>query len=69
MNRILTILLTLAMLLSLAACGGEQKDDPTLGKYIGIQGEMSGIVLTMEELYPGETYLELKSGGKAILML
>lgn len=69
MKKILAILLCLAMLLSLAACGGEQKDDPTLGKYIGIQGEMSGIVLTMEELYPGETYLELKSGGKAVLML
>lgn len=69
MKKIFAILLALAMLLSLAACGGGSKDDPNLGKYIGIQGEMDGIVLTMEELYPGESYLELKSGGKAALVL
>ena len=34
MKKILTILLTLAMPLSMAACGGSAEEDPNAGKYI-----------------------------------
>lgn len=68
MKKILALLLTVVMLLSLAACGGGEPD-PNAGVYQGVRGEMDGIVLTMEELYPGESYLELKDGGKADLVL
>ena len=68
MKKIIALLLVIVMLLSLTACGGGEPD-PNAGIYQGIRGEMDGIVLTMEELYPGESYLELKSGGKANLVL
>ena len=68
MKKILTLLLSVAMLLTLAACGGGEPD-PNAGMYLGVSGEMSGITLTMEELFPGESYLELKDGGKADLVL
>ena len=68
MKKFLAILMVAVMLLSLAACGGGEPD-PNCGVYQGIRGEMDGIVLTMDELYPGESYLELKSGGKADLVL
>lgn len=68
MKKILALLLTVAMLLTLAACGGGEPD-PNAGMYLGVSGEMSGITLTMEELFPGESYLELKNGGKADLVL
>lgn len=69
MKRIFAIVLTVAMVLALTACGGGGEEDPTLGKYMGIQCEMGGIALSMEELYPGESYLELKNNGKAKLVL
>lgn len=68
MKKITALLLAVVMLLSLAACGGGEPD-PNAGIYQGIRGEMDGIVLTMEELFPGESYLELKNGGKAELVL
>jgi hypothetical protein len=67
MKKIIALLLAVVMLLSLAACGGEP--DPNAGKYLGVRGEMNGVILTMEELYPGESYLELKDGGKGKLVL
>ena len=67
MKRIFALFLAVVMLLSLAACGGEP--DPNAGKYLGVRGEMNGVILTMEELYPGESYLELKDGGKGKLVL
>ena len=67
MKRIFALFLAVVMLLSLTACGGEP--DPNAGKYLGVRGEMNGVILTMEELYPGESYLELKDGGKGKLVL
>ena len=70
MKKIIALLLAMAMLLSLAACGsGSKEQDPNLGKYMGVKGEMEGFSMSMEELFPGETYLELKSGGKVDLVL
>ena len=64
------------MLLSLAACGGKVSDgksggepDPNAGKYQGISAKALGMTMDMSEVYPGETWVELKSGGKGTVML
>ena len=68
MKKIISILLTLVLLLSLAACGGGEPD-PNAGKYQGISAKALGITMDMSEVYPGETWVELKSGGKGTVML
>lgn len=70
MKKILAILLSLAMVLSFAACGGETaEEDPNAGKYLGTTAKALGMTMDMSEIYPGETWLELKSGGKGTIML
>ena len=69
MKRLLAVLLSLAMLLSLAACGGSAERDPNAGKYIGISAAVGGFAMPMSDVYPGETWIELKSGGKGSIML
>ena len=68
MKKIVAILLTIAMVLSLAACGGGEPD-PNAGKYQGISAKALGLTMEMSEVYPGETWVELKSGGKGTVML
>ena len=68
MKKIIAILLTLTMLLSLAACGGGE-EDPNTGKYLGTTAKAMGMTMEMSEIYPGETWVELKSGGKGTIML
>ena len=68
MKKIIAILLTIVMLLSLAACGGGEPD-PNAGKYQGISAKAFGLTMDMSEVYPGETWVELKSGGKGTVML
>ena len=68
MKRILALLLTLAMLLSLAACGGGE-EDPNAGKYIGVSAAVGGFAMAMSDVYPGETQIELKSNGKGNIVL
>ena len=68
MKKIIAILLAIAMLLSLAACGGGEPDS-NLGKYQGISAKALGMTMDMSEVYPGETWVELKSGGKGTVML
>ena len=70
MKKIIAFLLALAMLLSLAACGGGTEEvDPNAGKYIGISAAVGGFSMPMSDIYPGETWIELKSGGKGDIML
>ena len=68
MKKIIAILLTIVMLLSLAACGSGEPD-PNAGKYQGISAKALGMTMDMSEVYPGETWVELKSGGKGTVML
>ena len=69
MKKIIALLLALAMLLSLAACGGSAEEDPNAGKYIGISAAVGGFSMPMSDVYEGETWLELKSGGRGTIML
>ena len=69
MKKWIAILIVLTMLLSLAACGGETAEDPNAGKYLGTTAKALGMTMDMSEIYPGETWLELKSGGKGTIML
>ena len=68
MKKIIAILLAIVMLLSLAACG-DGEPDPNAGKYQGISASALGMTMEMSEVYPGETWVELKSGGKGTVML
>ena len=69
MKRLLAMLIAIAMLLSLAACGGSAEEDPNAGKYIGVSAAVGGFSMPMSDIYPGETWIELKSGGKGDIML
>lgn len=68
-RKILSVILVLAMMCSLAACGSGGKDlDPNLGKYIGYQIDIMGWE-PMDSVYDGgENYVELKSGGKGTFL-
>ena len=58
MKKCIAFGLALAMLLSLAACGGET-EDLNAGVYHGVAAEISGNALEMTDIYAGETLLEL----------
>ena len=60
MKKLLAILLTLAVLLSLASCSG---GDPNAGKYLGLRKNYSSNGET-PYVYKTNTWMELKSGGK-----
>ena len=62
MKKLIALLLTFAMLLPLAACGGAA--DPNAGKYIGVSAAVGGFSKPMSDIYEGEGWIELKSGGK-----
>lgn len=69
MKKIIALLLALAMLLSLAACGGSAEEDPNAGMYYGTNATVMGFSMPMSEVYEGETWVELKNGGKGTIML
>ena len=73
MKKILSLALALMMLLSLAACGGKdggKSADPNLGKYIGTEYSSDGSSwYSLADVLEGESYIELKSGGKGVFCL
>ena len=75
MKKILVVVLALAMIVALAACGeGGSSDngassDPNVGVYTGTSVEMMGITMDMSEIYDGDCTLDLKDGGKATVTL
>jgi len=68
MKKFLALMLVFSMLLSLAACG-EKEEDPNAGMYEAVSATALGITLTIDEIYEGETWIELKTGGKGTIAL
>ena len=64
MKKLLSILLTLALALSLCACGGPQYDESLMGVYTCYAVEMLGIEMKADEVLSQTSTLELKQGGK-----
>ena len=66
MKRLACLILVLAMLLALAACG---EPDPNAGVYVATTAEMSGISLDVNSFYEGGLSIELKNGGSAVMTM
>ena len=66
MKKITAVLLALLLMLSLCACGGSKEDQSLLGTYplYAMEYEKGTNVLA-SELFDGESYITLKSGGSA----
>ena len=62
MKGLTCFVLILAMLLALAACGGEP--DPNVGVYVAETAEMSGISISVDAVFDGGLTFNLKDGGK-----
>lgn len=65
MKRIVSLLLLIALIFALAACGSEEPD-PNAGVYEASTAEYSGITISIDTIFPEGFSLELKNGGKAI---
>ena len=65
MKRLPCLVLALAMLLALAACGGEP--DPNAGVYVAETAEMSGISISVDSVFDGGLSFTLKDGGRAVM--
>lgn len=63
-SRILALLLVLAMVLGLCACGGPTYDESLLGVYTCYAIEVMGFKLSAEDVLTESATLELKQGGK-----
>ncbi len=66
MKKLLCLLLTLALLFSLAACGGSAEPDPNAGLYEGESAKYAGISVSVSDVFEDGFSIELKNGGKAV---
>lgn len=64
LKKITALLLTAALLLGLAACGGPTYDESLLGVYTCYAVEMMGYNMPADEVLSETSTLELKQGGK-----
>ena len=71
MKKVLTIMLVITMVMSLAACGSKNGDseNPALGKYIGYQVDPFGWESIEAIDNQDECYIELGPGGRGIYCL
>ena len=71
MKKVLSLVMIL--IFSLTACGGKgggASDDPNLGKYIGEEYSSDGSDwYSIDDVLEGESYIELKDGGKGVFCL
>lgn len=68
-SRILALLLVLAMVLGLCACGGPTYDESLLGVYTCYAIEVMGFKLSAEDVLTESATLELKQGGKGSIYI
>ena len=68
MKKLFAMLLTVALLLALVACGSSEPD-PNAGIYYGTYGTYSGFSMAADKLFEGGCSLELKNGGKGEITL
>lgn len=67
MKKLIAMLMVVTMMVGLVACSSEP--DPNAGKYIAVTATALGIEMPIEDVLEGETWIELKNGGKGDLML
>ena len=71
MKKVLSLVMIL--IFSLTACGGKgggASDAPNLGKYIGEEYSGDGSNwYSIDDVLEGESYIELKDGGKGVFWL
>ena len=66
MKKITALVLALLLAVSLCACGGSKEDQSMLGTYTLYAMEYEkGTNVLASELFDGESYVTLKSGGSA----
>ena len=68
MKKLIAMLMVIAMMVGLVACGSSEPD-PNAGKYIAVTATALGMTLPIEDVLEGETWIELKNGGKGTLCL
>lgn len=66
MKRLACLILALALLLALTACG---EPDPNAGVYVAQSCDYLGISVGVEEIFEGGLSIELKNGGRASMTM
>ncbi|MBR5428945.1 MAG: hypothetical protein IK116_00290 [Firmicutes bacterium] len=65
MKKLWAVIFIAVLLLTLAACGGAEADDPNCGVYDATEMQMMGITLDVAEVFEDGFSIELLGGGKA----